>query len=420
MLTTKGMVAGLLSGLGLFAGLALDNPVLLGLGLLLGAALLVGALTLRPPDVKLTRLVKGDTANEGDTVPVELRIEAQRRHGRSLLAVRDRLPGEVALADGNNYALLDLKPGEAAGLRYAVRCPIKGFHTLGPVRVRVEDPFGLFHRDQDLGEPTTVKVYPKVEDLKDAQARSKYPFVTTGPFLISNPGPGSSFFALREYNRGDSMRDVNWKASARSKNLVVNQKERESQSEITVFLDARLAGAVGTVEDNSFLYTCRAAASLTDLFLSNRSRVSLVVYGDGTEKVNKRNSRNLGQDVLEAVTRAKPQGDLSLEKVVDEMLATMKPKTPVYLLSSLIDDPGLERAVASMRAYDMRVIVISPNAPAFARLAAGGDAKAAALEAEMMAMQRDKTLATLRGMGALALDWQPGASLNVSLMGGVI
>jgi uncharacterized protein (DUF58 family) len=283
------------------------------------------------------------------------------------------------------------------------------------VRVRVEDAFGLFHRDQDVGGTSTVKVYPRVEDLKDASAKSKFPFVTTGPFLVSNPGPGSAFFALREYNRGDSMRDVNWKASARSKNLVVNQKERESQSEITLLLDARAAGAVGTVQENTFLYACRAAASLTDLFLSNRSRVALVVYGDGVEQVNKRVSQNLGIDVLEAVTRAAARGDLSLQKVVDDLLPTLKPRTPVFLLSSLIDDPGLEAAVASLRAYDARVVVVSPSAPAFAQLA-GQEG----FEAQLLAAQRDRTLAALRGMGALALDWQPGASLGISLLTGVI
>lgn len=420
MLTAKGFAAALATGLGLFFGLALDSPLLLLVGLLLGSMLLVGALTVRGAEVKLTRNVQGDTANEGDTVVVELRIEAARKHGKSLLELRDRLPGEVALADGNNYALLDLKPGESAGLRYAVRCPIKGFHTLGPVRVRVEDPFGLFHRDQDLGTPSTIKVYPKVEDLKDARAKSKYPFVTTGPFLVGNPGTGSAFFALREYSRGDAMKDVNWKASARSKTLVVNQRERESQSEITLLLDARAAGAVGTVQDNTFLYSCRAAASITDLYLANRSRINLCLYGETLEQVSKRTSQNLGQDILEAVTRAKPQGNMSLEQVVEAILPTLKPKTPVFLLSSLIDDPGIERAVATLRAYDCRLIVISPNAPAFARLAAGVDAKAPLLEATMMELQRDRTFGACRGMGALGLDWQPGASLNVSLLSGVV
>jgi uncharacterized protein (DUF58 family) len=417
-LTTKGLAYALGGALALFAGLAFDHPVLLGLGLLAAGLVVVALLTVRGAHVTLQRSTGGDTANEGDTVTVDLRITAARKLGKSLLEVRDALPGEVELADGNNYALLDLKAGEGAELRYAVRCPIKGFHTLGPVRVRVEDPFGLYHRDQVLGAQTTIKVYPKVEDLKDAQAKSKYPFVTTGPFLISNPGPGSSFFALREYNRGDSMRDVNWKASARSKNLVVNQKERESQSEVTLLLDARLAGAIGTVRENTFLYTCRAAASLTDLFLANRSKVSLVVYGPGVERINKRNSQNLGMDVLEAVTRAKPAGDTSLAQVIDDILPTIKPKTPIYLLSSLVDDPGIEAAVSSLRAYDCRVLVVAPNAAAFARLATPG--KAGAPEAALIEAQRDRTLATLRGMGALGLDWKPGDSLNVSLLTGVI
>ncbi|HEV8359953.1 MAG TPA: DUF58 domain-containing protein [Candidatus Thermoplasmatota archaeon] len=421
MLTTKGLGALLAASLGALVGLMLDSPLLLLAGLLVHGLLAVGALTIRPPDLQLQRTVKGDTANEGEVVPIQLRIAAGRRQGKALLELRDALPGEVELAEGNNYAILDLAPGEVAELRYNVRFPVKGFHTLGPVRVRVEDPFGLFHRDQVLGDTTRVKVYPLVEDLKDAKAKSKYPFVTTGPFLVGNPGQGSAFFALREYVRGDSMRDVNWKASARSKNLVVNQRERESQSEVTILLDARARGMVGTVRDNTFLYSCRGAASLADLFLGNRSRVALVLYGDGIEHVNKRTSQNLSLDILEAVTRTAAKGDLSLAKVIDQTLPNIKPKTPVYILSSLADDGGIEKAVAELRAFDMRVVVVSPSAPAFARAALGASQDGAAqLDAAILEAQRERAIGALRGMGALVLDWQPGTSLSVSLLTGVV
>jgi uncharacterized protein (DUF58 family) len=420
VLTTKGVAALVLGGIAALGGLALDAPLLLLLGLLLHGLLVYAALTVRDPGLNLHRTVQGDTTQEGEVVPVQLRIEPRRKHGKALLELRDALPPEAELADGNNYALLDLKPGETAELRYSVKFPVKGFHDIGPVRVRVEDPFGLWHREQRAGDTTTIKVYPRVEDLKSAAASSKYPFVTTGPFLVGNPGQGSAFFALREYVRGDSMRDVNWKASARSKNLVVNQRERESQSEATLLLDCRLAGAIGTVRDNTFLYSCRAAASIADLFIANRSRVSLVLYGESMERVNKQSSQNLGLDILEAVTRATAKGDLSLGKVVEDVLPTVKARTPVYLVSSLVDDPGVERAVASLRAFGNRVVVVSPSAQAFARAAMDGSGPEAKVAIEVIEAQRERTIAALRGMGALVLDWQPGASLSVSLLTGVI
>src|SRR5207245_2263224 len=103
-----------------FFGLALGNPIYVGIGLLLAGLLVLGALTLRAPEVAIARKTAGETANEGDLIAVELRIEARRRHGKSLLEIRDAMPGEVELGDGNNYALLDLRPGAATTLRYAV------------------------------------------------------------------------------------------------------------------------------------------------------------------------------------------------------------------------------------------------------------------------------------------------------------
>lgn len=424
MLTTKGMATALLGGLGMLAGLALDNPLFLAASLLALAMLVLAVLTLRGAELRLRRVVRAETVSEGDAVPVELRVEMTARHGKSLLELRDTLPGEIALADGNNYAILDLKAGEAAELRYAIRCPVKGYHTIGPVRVRVEDPFGLFHIDKLLGGQSTLKVYPKVENLKDAVARSKYPFVTTGPFLVGNPGQGSSFFALREYTRGDSFRDINWKASARSKNLVVNQREKESQSEATILLDARLAAQVGTVADNTFLYSCRAAASIADFFVHGRNRIRLVVYGEQLARVGPGGSFSVSREVLEQVTLQRAAGEQSLGGVIDAILASVKPKTPVYLLSNLIDDPGIERAIAALRAQDARVVVISPDAHAFALAARQRSGQPAGPESDaqldVIREERARVIDALRGTGAMVLDWQPGDNLSVALVKGVI
>lgn len=421
MLTRKGLATGLLGGLGAFAGLALDNPLFLLLGLLGLALLGIAALTPRRAEVRSARAIQAESAAEGDTVAIELRLEAARRHGRALLEVRDALPGEVELADGNNYTILDLKPHEVAVLRYAVRCPVKGHHRLGPLRVRVEDPLGLLAVDEDVGEPSVLKVYPRVEDLREVAARSKYPFVTAGPHLVGQPGQGSDFFALREYSRGDTMRDVDWKASARVQELMVRQRERESMTEVTILLDARAAAALGTVGENTFLYACRAAASLADLFLGQRSRVALVLYGEGLERVDRQVSRSLATDILEAVTRARAAGEESLAQAVELVLPTVRARTPVFLLSALLDDPGLERAVATLRAYDATVVVVSPSAPAFARLASRGAREdgASALEAEVLEAQRERAVAALRGMGAFVLDWQPGQSLAATIARGV-
>jgi len=137
--------------------------------------------------------------------------------------------------------------------------------------------------------------------------------------------------------------------------------------------------------------------------------------------VDRRISQNLRADLLEAVTAAAPRGDISLGKVVDDLLPRLKSRTPVYVLSSLVGDPGIEHAVASLRSTGAFVVVVSPAAGAFARLASGPAATGdAALETQLLEAEREHMLSAVRGMGALALDWQPEATLGVSLATGVI
>ena len=64
-----------------------------------------------------------------------------------ILEVRDRVPEVMRIKSGSNYILMELGPRRETFIEYTVECPLRGFYSLGPVAVRMQDAFGLFHRE---------------------------------------------------------------------------------------------------------------------------------------------------------------------------------------------------------------------------------------------------------------------------------
>ena len=59
-----------------------------------------------------------------------------------ILEVRDRVPEVMRIKKGSNYILMELGPRRETLIEYTVECPLRGFYSLGPVAVRIQDAFG--------------------------------------------------------------------------------------------------------------------------------------------------------------------------------------------------------------------------------------------------------------------------------------
>ncbi|MFB6168205.1 MAG: DUF58 domain-containing protein [Haloferacaceae archaeon] len=166
--------------------------------------------------------------------------------------VDDRLsPGVVAVEGLPAEAVV----GEEA-VHYRLRFERRGKQTVGPATVRYTDVLGLVAARTTAGTAASVLVYPPVRPLPptlDDQLRAG----VAGQSRTER----DEFDGLREYVRGDALRNLNWKASAKRDDLIV-----------TEFTGARPARTVtvavgGAPEDVSEMATAAASvvAALHDL-----------------------------------------------------------------------------------------------------------------------------------------------------------
>ena len=241
--------------------------------LLLG--LLDWLLAPRPDQVSLDRLATPPVRLGHPTSTRLVATSTARRRVR--VWVRDAWQ-PTAGATGNRHRIR-LTPGERALLETAL-CPVRrGDLRAAGVTVRMAGPFGLVSRQRTRQVPGTVRSLPPFESRKHLPSRLARLRELDGRAAIRVRGQGTEFDSLREYVRGDDVRSIDWRASARNRNVVVRTWQPERDRRVVLVLDTSRTSA-GRVADVPRLDSAMDAALLLAALASRAGDRVDFVAGD--------------------------------------------------------------------------------------------------------------------------------------------
>lgn len=161
----------------------------------------------------------------------------------------DHLPAVVAGAASGVMPSLAAagSRGAAVSADYTISSSTRGAHLVGPLRVRVIDPFGLVERQRDFGEPHEVTVLPRRYDLPAIRPTGSDENGATRP-APHQVGLGDDDIIARAYQSGDALKRLHWKATARRGELMVRQEEQQMNPRAAVLIDLD-ADSHGTARD---------------------------------------------------------------------------------------------------------------------------------------------------------------------------
>jgi uncharacterized protein (DUF58 family) len=208
----------------------------------------VGALVFlraRPVNLSVDRRFTPAVLSAGQVATVSVEVHNLARSWSADVAWRDEWPWYSA--DAPSGRLPPLVPSgrlfahRGHLLRYQVTPPRRGVFDVGPLRVTVDDPFGLAQRETEVGEKHTVLVVPDVVPLPDTMHMVAADD-GSGRTLQRQTASGVDDLMAREYRSGDALRRVHWRASAHRGDLMVRQEEQRSHAEARILLDTRRAG----------------------------------------------------------------------------------------------------------------------------------------------------------------------------------
>ncbi len=297
------LLAGLIYGL-LLLGLATLSGGLLALALPV-IVYLAAALIYAPdlPRLQVVREISTDRVQPGATTDITLTIHNERARLEEVL-VEDFVPWPLKLTDGQTSKVVLLPSGSSVEIAYTLTGP-RGRYQFQNVRVTAADHLGLFRRQALLSAPGSFLVLPEVRPMRQVSIRPLRTRASAGLIPARVGGPGVDFFGVREYQSGDSLRWVNWRATARhTRHIFTNEFEQERIADVGLVLDARARHDLRTGEDSLFEHTVRAVASLADAFLRDGNRVTLLSYGAGLSWVFPGYGRLQRERILQALARA--------------------------------------------------------------------------------------------------------------------
>ncbi|MCL4466537.1 MAG: DUF58 domain-containing protein [Chloroflexi bacterium] len=264
---------------------------------------------------------------------VELTVEITNRKLLPLawLEVEDELPTELEPRQGRLTPshkagrslllnLLSLRWYERVRRHYRLRCDVRGYHSFGPATLRSGDLFGFYRRGTTVENEDHLLVYPRVVPLGRLGLPAKDPFGDrkARQWLFEDP---LRIAGTREYVYGDSLRRVDWKATARTQRLQVRLHEPTTTYRLVIFLNLNTFGGywwwLGYDRDLLEL-SISVAASVANWATEQGYQVGLLANGnarrsDQTVKVVPSRDPNQLTHILEALAKVLPFATMPLE-----------------------------------------------------------------------------------------------------------
>jgi len=211
-----------------------NNLLYLVLGLLVSLLLLSAFLS----ETVLSGLRIGRELPPYGVVGQPFRVGVVVENRKRRLASHSLVISELGV-DGARTFVARVGPGESVRAFWTGVEPRRGVLRLSGFRITTRFPFGLFEKNREVFLPAEIPIHPLGLASGDAEVLSAAP----GQVPVPAPGQGLDFHALRAYRPGDDLRQIHWKATAKTGRLVALERERERQRRVTLLVDTRQARA---------------------------------------------------------------------------------------------------------------------------------------------------------------------------------
>jgi uncharacterized protein (DUF58 family) len=243
--------------------------------------------------IDVTRVLASDKLSLGSWNPVQIEVVNRTARGQHI-QVRDVPPANFDVEPPAALFARRIAASSSESVRYRVRPRARGDARFEDLHLRVLGPLGLVRRTwRRKGSALDVRIYPGLRDLRRYQLLVRRGLeAQAGGQRVRLPGASSEFERVREYVPDDEFRRINWKATARRGQPMVNQYEAERSQNLVVLLDAGRtmaalaeAPAVDADEDSppgltKLDYALNAALVLAYVASLRGDRVALLAYAD--------------------------------------------------------------------------------------------------------------------------------------------
>jgi len=202
----------------------------------------------------------------------------------------DELPFQFQ--DRNFHLPVTIGYRSRSTVTYTLRPLSRGEFGFGHLISFTSSPIGLLQRRINIAGPVMVKVYPSYQQLRKYQLLAMSGNTLTGVKKIRRVGHSLEFEKIKDYVQGDDVRTINWKATARSNNVMVNTFTDARQQQIYCLIDKgrnmKMPFSGMTLLD----YSINTSLALLNVALLKQDKAGLITFSNKVNDIIAADRRN--------------------------------------------------------------------------------------------------------------------------------
>lgn len=266
------------------------------------------------------------------------------------LQIIDELPYQLQKRDFE--LLMKIAPGQTLQIDYIIRPVVRGAYTFNNINIYAKSVIGIINRRFVINCTTTVPVYPSLIQMKayELKTMSRISFFD-GVKKLRRIGHSYEFEQIKKYVRGDDVRSINWKATGRMGELMVNHYEDEKSQQIFCIIDKSRTMKMPFDQLSLMDYAINSTLTISNIALKKEDRVGLITFSDkiGTTLGPDKQRMQL-RKILDALYNEKERyNEANYELLYLHVRNFIKVRSLIFLFTNFESLYAIERAVTVLR-----------------------------------------------------------------------
>lgn len=253
---------------------------------------------------------------------------------------------------------LTLAPATVSRFGYRLQSGARGDAVFAGVQLRLHSPLRLWRQSRVGGTPQTVRVYPDFAPLaRYALFSAEQASRLLGAHLKRRRGEGTDFHQMREYRVGDSLRQIDWKATARSRKLISREYQDEKNQQLVMLIDTGRRMMAREGELAHFDHVLNASLVVSYLALRQGDAAGLMASGGQSRWVAPLRSLGAIDNLLRASYDLQPQPVATDYLAAATELSLRQRRRALVMLVTNVRDEDIEDLLAAVRLLQRRHLV---------------------------------------------------------------
>lgn len=292
--------------------------------------------------IEVERVVPNRLSN-GDENPVYLNISNNYTFPVHLNII-DEIPFQFQVRDFDIH--LSLKSGEQLRKNYSLRPTERGVYNFGNTRSFAKTLLGLVQKRYSSENKVDIPVYPSFIQMRKFELYAISNRLTDiGIKKIRRIGHSMEFDQIKNYIPGDDIRSINWKATARANELMVNHYQDEKSQQVVNVID--MGRVMKMPFDGMHLldYAINTSLVISNIALLKEDKAGLISFrNDSARTVLPEKRRTHIQRIQESLYKLEPNFlESNFEQLLIELHKNIRQRSLIILYTNFETYSAMER-----------------------------------------------------------------------------